>query len=141
MRPFLLDTNVLSEWVKPRPDPKVVAWLEAADEDRLYLSVATLGEIRRGIELLKPGKRREQLDVWLLADLRDRFEGRILAIDERVAEAWGRIMARAQRQGIGLSAMDSFFAATAEVHRLTLVTRNIRDFTALGVRLLSPWDQ
>jgi toxin FitB len=141
MRPFLLDTNVLSEWVKPRPDPKVVAWLEAADEDRLYLSVATLGEIRRGIELLKPGKRREQLDVWLLADLRDRFEGRILAIDERVAEAWGRIMARAQRQGIGLSAMDPFFAATAEVHRLTLVTRNIRDFTALGVRLLSPWDQ
>jgi toxin FitB len=91
---FLLDTNVVSEWVKPNPNPYVVAWLAEVDEDRVFLSVAPLAEIRRGVELMPAGKRRGRLFDWLTSDLPARFEGRILNIDQRTAETWGIIMAR-----------------------------------------------
>lgn len=136
---FLLDTNVVSEWAKPRPDRGVVAWLADADEDRLFLSVATLAEIRHGIERLADGRRKDRLAEWLAEELPARFEGRILAIDRRIAEAWGVVMARSQRAGVALSAMDAFFAATAEVHDLTLVTRDTDDFRSVRVEVLSPW--
>ena len=135
----LLDTNVLSEWVKPQPDPNVVAWLAQVDENEVYLSVVSFAEIKRGIELLVPGRRRIQLSAWLADQLPERFEGRILDIDRRVAEAWGTMMVRAQRAGSALSAMDAFFAATADVHGLTLVTRNVSDFASLGIALFDPW--
>jgi predicted nucleic acid-binding protein len=136
---FLLDTNVVSEWVKPQPNPQVGAWLKEVDEDRVFLSVASLAEIRRGVELMPPGRRRDRLAGWLTENLPARFEGRILDIDSRVAETWGIVMARGQKAGASVSVLDAFFAATAEVHRLTLVTRNVQHFQKLGIPLLNPW--
>ena len=136
---FLLDTNVVSEWVKPGPDPNVVTWLSEVDEDRVFLSVVTFAEVRRGVELMPAGRRRERLAAWLADELPVRFEGRILGIDRQVAEGWGVVMARAQQGGAGLGSMDAFFAATAVAHRLTLVTRNVRDFEVTGISLFDPW--
>ena len=136
---FLLDTNVVSEWVKPTPNPQVVEWLSEVDEDQVYLSVATLAEIRRGIELMDPGRRRDRLTDWLTGALPARFEGRLLDIDRRTADAWGVMMARGKRAGSNLGSVDAFFAATAEVYQLTLVTRNTQHFEKLGVPLLNPW--
>lgn len=136
---FLLDTNVITEWVQPQPYPLVVAWLKEVQEERVFLSVASLAEIRRGVELMPAGKRRDHLAAWLSRDLPARFEGRILDVDSRVAEAWADIMARGRKAGSDVGAWDAWFAATAEVHRLTLVTRNVKDFEKLGVPLLNPW--
>ena len=136
---FLVDTNVISEWVKPRPDPHVIAWLAETDEDRTFLSVVSFAEIRRGIELLPGGRRRDRLALWLAEELPSRFEGRILPIDRRIAETWGVLTARGRRAGVTLGSIDAFFAATAEVHHLTLVTRNIKDFGTVEIPLLDPW--
>ena len=136
---YLLDTNLVSEWTKPRPDIGVVAWLAEADEDRLFISVITLAELRHGIERLPVGARRKRLDAWLNDELPTRFEGRTLPIDPETAQAWGRLMARAQATGRALGAMDGFIAATAERHDFTLVTRNVADFESLGIRLENPW--
>ncbi len=136
---FLLDTNVVSEWTKPQPDAGVVAWLTNVDEDRLFLSVVTLAELRLGIERLPRSSRRERLDTWVSADLRPRFEGRILAIDTPIADAWGRLVARAQSAGRPIGVMDAFIGATAEVQGLTLVTRNVADFAFLTRAPLNPW--
>ncbi len=138
---FLLDTNVVSEWVKPEPAPTVIDWLSDVDEDDVFLSVVTLAELRRGVDPLPAGRRRQQLDRWLREDLADRFHGRILAIDVLVGDAWGRLMARASRAGRTVGSVDGFIAATAEAHGLTLVTRNVRDFERLGVELLNPWER
>jgi hypothetical protein len=136
---FLLDTNVVSEWVKPRPDPGVITWLEEADEDRVFLSVVTLAELRYGIERMPAGARRSRLDRWLREEMTLRFEQRILSVDALIAETWGRVAARSQAAGRKMSIMDAFLAATAEVHRLTIVTRNVVDFSALGNSVLNPW--
>jgi hypothetical protein len=136
---FLLDTNVVSEWTKPAPNPLVVTWLNEVDEDQVFLSVASLAEIRRGVELMAPGKRRDRLTDWLISELPARFQGRILDIDSRIADTWGVDMARGRKAGLNLGSMDAFFAATAEAHRLTLVTRNLQHFATLGIPLLSPW--
>ena len=136
---FLLDTNVVSEWVRPRPEPRVVAWLADADEDRVFLSVITLAEIQRGVDLLPAGRKRDRLAAWAAGDLLERFEGRLLDVTPEVAREWGAVSARAQRAGRKLGLMDAFFAATARVHGLTLVTRNEEDFAAAGVDLLNPW--
>ncbi len=138
---YLLDTNVVSEFVKPRPEPRVFAWLADVDEERVFLSVASFAEIRFGVERMPEGRRRAHLAEWLTDDLPTRFAGRILDADRSVADAWGRVVARAQRAGVTVSAMDAFFAATAEVRALTLVTRNVRDFAKLGIPLLDPWDE
>jgi toxin FitB len=137
---FLLDTNVISEWVKPQPDRNVVSWLAEADEDRVFVSVISFAEIRRGIELMPAGRRRERLAQWLAEELPVRFEDRILAIDPGVADTWGVLMARREKVGQVLSSMDGFVAATAEVHALTLVTRNIKDFEHVGISLLDSWE-
>jgi hypothetical protein len=136
---FLLDTNVVSEWVKPRPDPHVVAWLDEVDEDRVFLSVVTLAELRYGIERLPAGRRRERLDEWLREELPNRFESRVLAIDPAIANAWGTILAQRDRTGRPISIMDAFVAATAEVHGLTLVTRNASDFRPSVKSVFDPW--
>lgn len=137
---FLLDTNVVSEWAKPRPSAQVVAWLADVDEDRVHLSVATLAEIRYGVDRMPLGHRRDRLAAWLVDDLPARFEGRILDIDGAVADAWGALLARGRASGRSVPVMDAFFAATALRHALTLVTRNVSDFADLGVELLDPWD-
>ncbi len=138
---FLLDTNVVSEWVKPQPDPRVADWLVRADEESVFLSVITFGEIRQGIELLAPGRRRDQLSAWLQDELPSRFGGRILPLDREIAEAWGVVMARGRKAGASLSTMDAFIAATAAVHGLALVTRDVRDFAAVGIALVNPWEE
>jgi predicted nucleic acid-binding protein len=137
---YLLDTNVVSEWTRPRPDPAVVAFLAATNEDLVFLSVITLGELRRGVDRLPAGRRRAALDEWLENDLIQRFEGRILGIDRDVALAWGRIMARSERRGRTPGVMDVWIAAIAEVRDLTVVTRNVPDFAPLLGRIFNPWN-
>jgi predicted nucleic acid-binding protein len=136
---FLLDTNVVSEWVKARPNPGVIAWLSDADEDRVFVSVVTLAELRYGIERLAGGRRRKRLDAWLVGELPLRFEGRILSIDEVTTDAWGRVVARGEAAGRPIGIIDAFIAATAEVHGLTLVTRNVSDFEPLVSAVFNPW--
>jgi predicted nucleic acid-binding protein len=135
---FLLDTNAVSEWVKPRPNPGLIRWMEAADEDRVFLSVVSLAELRYGVERMAAGARRNRLEEWLIHELPLRFEGRILSVDHKVAEAWGRTVSRSEALGRPMGAMDAFLSATAEVHRLTLVTRNVSDFSLLKA-VLNPW--
>lgn len=135
----LLDTNVLSEVRRPAPDPKVLAWLNGVDEDRTFISVASIAELKRGIALMDEGRRRAALAAWLAQDLPARFVGRILSIDPVVAERWGDLMAEARVSGVGLSVMDGFFAATALAKGLVLATRNTKDFTPLGVPVFNPW--
>ncbi|MGH8285118.1 MAG: type II toxin-antitoxin system VapC family toxin [Steroidobacteraceae bacterium] len=135
---FLLDTNVVSEWTRPRPNAGVIAWLAEADEDSVFLSVVTLAELRSGIERLA-GARRRRLDAWLRDELPLRFGGRILPIDEAVADEWGRVVVRSEVLGRPISAMDGMIAATAQVHALTLVTRNVSDFSSVLKSVENPW--
>ena len=135
---FLLDTNAISEWVKPRPNPGLIGWMEASDEDRIFISVISLAELRYGVERMARGKRRSRLEQWLHHELPLRFESRILPVDTNVAEAWGRTVSRSEAAGRPIGAMDAFLAATAETYRLTLVTRNVSDFPLLKA-ILNPW--
>ncbi|QOG21614.1 MULTISPECIES: type II toxin-antitoxin system VapC family toxin [Bradyrhizobium] len=137
---LLLDTNVLSEVRRPAPSPKVLAWLDTIDEDRTFISVASIAELRRGVASLEDGRRRTALAAWLTHDLPARFAERVLPIDHAVAERWGDLMAQSRRSGVVLSVMDGFFAATALANSLTLVTRNVKDFAPFGLSLLNPWD-
>jgi predicted nucleic acid-binding protein len=136
---FLLDTNVVSEWVKLKPNANVVRWLADMDEDQVYLSVVTFAEIRQGIYEMPSGRRRDSLELWLNDDLFLRFEGRILDVDLAVAGAWGALMAQSTKVGMNLNAMDAFIAATARVHAVTLATRNTKHFAKLDVSLANPW--
>lgn len=136
---YLLDTNVLSEIRRPAPDQRVLGWLDAVDEDRVYLSVISIAEIARGVALLEEGNRKRDLAAWLQHDLPARFETRLLVVDASVALVWGTLMAETKRMGQGLGVMDGWIAAIARTHQLTLVTRNTRDFRNLGLGLLDPW--
>jgi predicted nucleic acid-binding protein len=138
---FLLDTNVISELVKPRPEANVTAWIEATDESLLYLSVLTLGEIRRGIAVLSQSRRRATLEAWLNKDLRARFEDRILVIDQEVADRWGLLTATARNSGMALPVIDGLLAATALEHNLTFVTRDTGQIPSLGVVVFNPWQK
>jgi len=134
---YLIDTNVLSELRRKLPSPKVVHWFSQRPAGTLYLSVLTLGEIRKDIEALTESVRRLLLLDWLETELPTFFSGRILPIDAAVADRWGRLIARAGRP---LPAIDSLLAATAALHGFSLVTRNLRDVQGLGVQLINPWD-
>jgi predicted nucleic acid-binding protein len=136
---FLLDTNVVSEWTKARPNPGVVAWLAEADEDRIYISVITLAELRHGVARMPAGRRKRRLDQWLRDDLPLRFEGRVLTVDDEVADAWGETVAQHESLGRPIASMDAFIAATAKIHGLTLVTRNTADFEPSLDAILNPW--
>jgi predicted nucleic acid-binding protein len=138
---FLLDTNIISELVKPKPEANVTEWVENTDESLLYLSVLTLGEIRRGIAALPQSRRRATLEAWLDKDLRARFEGRILVIDQEVADRWGLLTAAARNNGIVLPVIDGLLAATALEHNLTLVTRDTGQIPAMGVAVFNPWEK
>lgn len=139
MSGFLLDTNCISEAVRVTPEPRVLAWIEAADESLLYLSVLTFGQIRKGLAALPQGKRRTKLEAWLEVELRARFSGRILSIDAEIADRWGLLAAGARGQGKALSVIDGLLAATALHHNLTIVSRNISDFSNLPVAVVNPW--
>lgn len=139
MRGHLLDTNVVSEWMKPHPNPGVIEWLDNADEDTTYLSVLSIGEIRRGVDRLSDSRRRDQLARWLTDDLAGRFVGRLLSVDLATANAWGRLRARTEQIGRTMPGTDALLAATAESHDLEIVTRNVADFAASGVPVHNPW--
>ena len=139
MSGFLLDTNCISELVRSKPEPLVLGWMEATSESLLYLSVLTMGEIRKGVAGLPQSRRRTQLESWLELDLQARFSGRILAIDAPIADRWGLLAAEAKRKGRALSAIDGLLAATALHHNLTIVSRNVTDFAGTQVPIWNPW--
>lgn len=135
---YLLDTNVLSELRRKCPDPHVVSWLEQRPAHSLYLSVLTVGEIRHGVENVTDLPRRQALQDWLEHELPSFFAGRILPINDRVADCWGRLLAEAGRP---VAAVDSLLAATAVTHGLTLVTRNVKDFRGIAAHIINPWER
>jgi toxin FitB len=140
MSGFLLDTNCISELVRVKPEPRVLEWMEGADEGLLYLSVLTLGEIRKGLAGLPQSKRRTHLEAWLEVELQARFSGRILPMDAAVADRWGVLAADAKRKGKALSTIDALLAATALHYNLTVVSRNVSDFANTQVPFLNPWE-
>ena len=139
MNGFLLDTNVISELIKSKPDGNVLRWIDETEETILFLSVLTLGEVRNGIERLNSGKRRGRLESWLTVDLRLRFQDRILTVNEAIAERWGALSATAAKKGRPVPVIDGLLAATALHHDLMLVTRNDTDVKGTGVATLNPW--
>jgi toxin FitB len=138
---FLLDTNVVSEWLKPRPNQGVVLWLQTVDEDETFLSVVTITELRYGIERMTTGARRSRIDNWLQQELLPRFEGRILPVDLAIADECGRLVARSETRGRPSEPRDAFIAATSEVYGMTLVTRNVSHFQPALKNLFAPWTQ
>lgn len=137
---FLLDTCVISEFAKPKPNGRIVAWLKRQPERSLYLSTVTVGEIQYGISRLPLSKRREALQAWLETDLMQRFQRRIVGIDVSVARQWGRVRAQGQRTGRPMPVVDSLIAAVAIVYDMTIVTRNAGDIERSGARWLDPWN-
>lgn len=135
----LLDTCVISELVRPEPNKHLLQWFSEQDEDGLFLSVLTIGELERGIEKLAASRKRTKLAKWVREDLARRFDGRVLSIDMPVARRWGVISGASERKGKPLPVIDSLIAATAIVHDLTVVSRNVPDFERCGVECLSPW--
>ena len=136
---FLLDTMVISEPARPSPDPQVIDWLGKQEQTDLALSVITLGEIEKGVHLMPTGRRRQALEEWLDHALPALFTGRVIPIDDDVSRTWGRLSAASQRSGRPLPVIDGMLAASAIMHGLTLVTRNVSDFGGLGVPVLNPW--
>jgi hypothetical protein len=140
MNGFLIDTNVLSEYNRPGgPNSGVRRWLETTGRPLQHVSVITLAEIQKGIELLQEGKRRTELELWLRQDLEAWFAGRILPVDRRVAARWASLVADSIRSGRPLPTVDSLIAATALAHDLAIVTRNTRDFEGIGAATVDPW--
>lgn len=135
---FLLDTNVVSELRRKQPASQVLNWFARTDDDRLYFSVLSVGEIRRGIERLTDEDRRLTLTKWLESELLPWFGSRLLAVDLAIAECWGWLLAQAGRP---LPSIDSLLAATAIIHDLTLVTRNVADFDLPSIKVVNPWNE
>jgi len=135
---YLLDTCVLSELVKPHPNVTVIAWLASIPPETAFISVLTIGEVRKGIEKLPMSKKKVSLTQWLTTLLEDYHE-RILPIDLAISEAWGIIQATAEKAGTPMSTIDGLLAATASVHQFVIVTRNEADFLPSHLPLLNPW--
>lgn len=140
MSGFLLDTNCISELIRPKLEPHVMEWMEAADEGLFYLSVLTLGEIRKGVAGLPQRIRKTHLETWLEVELQSGFAGRIVPIDSAIAKRWGLLSAEAKRKGKALPIIDGLPAATAIQYNLTVVSRNAGDFTGVQVPVLNPWE-
>lgn len=136
---YLLDTMVLSEPARPQPDAGVLEWLRVQAPPDLAVSVLTFGEVAHGVARMPDGKRKTALRNWLSTDLRERFGERMLPVDEQVALVWGELTAEGERIGRRLHVVDGLLLATARVHDLTLVTRNVGDFTDRGVPIHNPW--
>jgi toxin FitB len=140
MSGFLLDTNCVSELVRVKPAPRVVEWIRAADEKLLHLSVLTFGEIRKGAAILPASGKRNELERWLEVELPARFANRVLPITGGVAELWGAMAGQAQLRGITLPIIDGLVAATARHYDLTVVTRNVKDFSVWEIPVINPWE-
>jgi predicted nucleic acid-binding protein len=138
---YLLDTCIISELIKPMPNPKVVNWVRDCSEETLFLSVLTIGEIQKGIAKLPESEKREILQFWFEHDLPRRFEGRIIDITPQVARKWGEIQGKAEQEGKKMPAIDGLIAATGLVYNLTVVTRNTSDVEVSGVQTFNPWKE
>ena len=136
---YLIDTCCISELVKKKPNSNVVSWFAGRDEFSMYLSVITFGELRKGIEKLPDSKKKKELNRWLKEDLNQRFKNRVLSINMEEVNKWGSILATAEKNGKPLPAIDSLIAATAQVHDLSIVTRNTQDMEGSGVEVINPW--
>ena len=139
MNGYLVDTNIPSELTRDIPDPRVAAFLQHAGQTSIFLSVLTIGEICKGIDTLPASQKRTNLQNWLDNDVRTWFAGRILPVTEAIAERWGHLAAAAKLRGMTLAVVDGLIAATSIHHRLTIVTRNVKDFARLDVSILNPW--
>jgi len=137
---YLLDTCVISELVKKEPHPSVIRWMDTGDESKMYLSVLTLGEIIKGINKLPNGDRREKLQSWVTNDPVQRFGSRLLEIDAEISMAWGTMLGEAERLGEKLPVVDSLIAASANVHDLIVVTRNVKDMERCRTKVFNPWE-
>ncbi len=135
---FLLDTCIISEPKQKRPSEKVLEWLDAQDESKLYLSVMTIGEIKKGITRLESGKKKANLEKWL-EQLRIRFSRRIMPLSEKTFLVWGKMYGEFERKGIVRPAFDSLLEATALEHDMIFVTRNVKNFHDSQVTILNPW--
>ena len=140
MKGFLADTNIPSELTRPNPDRRIVEYLQRIGENSVYMSVLTLGEIRKGVASLPDGRRRRLLEDWIQDSLRPWFANRILPVTEEIVERWGVLAAEAKRCGTVLAVVDGLIAATALEHDLTLLTRNVGDFSGTGVTIVNPWE-
>ena len=136
---FLLDTNVVSETIRPRPDKTVLDWIEAQSPTDLFLAAQTLGELVRGARKVKEQARRERFERWIEQDLARQFNGRVLSFDGRTAAVWGRLMGDGDRAGRPPAAADAQIAAVAIQHDLIIVTRNVKDFENFDIQLFDPW--
>ena len=141
MKGYLVDTNIPSELTRPRPEPQVIAFLNDAGKDRVYLSVLTLGEIYKGIAGLSDNNRKNRLQWWLDTEMRLWFADHVLPVTETIAERWGLLAGLAKLRGTPVSIIDGLLAATALEHDLTVATRNVRDFVGLKIRVFNPWDK
>ena len=137
---YLLDTNIPSETLRPRPDANVSAWLKGQVKDSQFLSVVTMGELRKGATLLPLSAKRTKIEQFIDAVIPSWFAGRMLPVTQAIAERWGVLEGQRLLAGSALGAADGIIAATAVEHNLTLVARNVKDFAGLGVVLLDPWD-
>jgi len=137
---FLLDTNVVSETVRPKPEPKVLSWLEQQNPSELFLASMTIGELMRGARKIKEAARRDVYERWIEEELTHQFDGRILSFDDKAARTWGRLMGDGDRSGRTPSSADAQIAAVAIDHNMVLVTRNIKDFQHFDIEIRNPWD-
>ena len=141
MKGFLLDTNIPSEMLRPRPDPNVADWVKRQANETLFVSVVTMGELRRGITLLaEQSRRRAELEQMIHEKVPSWFQDRILPVTRIIAERWGVLDGERQLAGRPMNIADGMIAATALEHDLTVVTRNVKDFSGIGLTVLSPWD-
>ena len=138
---YLLDTCVISELIKKEPEEKVIKWIDSIEEDKLYLSVITIGELEKGISKLKSSKRKALIKEWLHEDLLIRFDNRILILDIDTFQKWGELVASLEKKGLKMPTIDSLIAATALKYSFCLVTRNDRDFKNCNMQIFNPWEQ
>jgi toxin FitB len=138
---ILLDTNVISEYLRPEPDPQVTQWFQEKNGVSLYLSVVTEAELRAGAGRLPMGKRRSTLQQLIDEVLNEDFADRILAFDRAAARAYGDIFNRSMREGKTMSSADCQIASIAETHGLKIATRNTKDFVHCGVEIMNPWSK
>jgi toxin FitB len=138
---YLLDTCVISEIIRPQPDENVISWIQVQDENNLYLSVLTFGEIEKGIEKAQDQSRKRKLQLWVEQDLKQRFVNRIIAIDLDISVRWGAIQGQAELAGKPLPVIDGLIAVSGLVHNCIVVTRNITDMEQSAVELLNPWSK